>query len=56
MNLNVKIKKIPNPRKEKEEHYYNPVHSGLNSLGLKANLLNDDVLAGIIEQVLAALG
>ena len=32
------IKTIPNPRKEQEEHYYNPAHSGLLELGLKPHL------------------
>lgn len=51
-NLNVQIKSLPNPRKEAEEHYYNPVHTGLLDLGLKPHYLTDDVLAEIMETVL----
>ena len=51
-NLDVRIKSLPNPRKEAEEHYYNPVHTGLLDLGLKPHYLTDDVLAEIMETVL----
>ncbi len=50
--LDVKIKSLPNPRKEAEDHYYNPAHTGLLDLGLKPHYLTDDVLAGMIETVL----
>ena len=49
--LDVAVKCIPNPRKEREEHYYNPKHSGLIELGLKPNYMTDDVIAGMLEQV-----
>lgn len=52
MGLDVKIESIPNPRKEAEEHYYNPTHSGLLELGLQPHYLTDDVLAAMLEQVL----
>ena len=44
MGLNVKVEKITNPRKEKEEHYYNPAHSGLVELGLKPHFMTNEVL------------
>ena len=50
--LNVKIQHIENPRKEAEEHYYNPKHTGLLELGLKPNYLTDEVLEKIIGFVL----
>lgn len=50
--LDVKIKSLPNPRKEAEEHYYNPTHTGLLNLGLEPHYLTDEVLAGMIEIVL----
>lgn len=50
--LNVEIKSIENPRKEAEEHYYNPTHTGLKDLGLEAHYLSDDTLAEIMEMVL----
>ncbi len=51
MGLDVEIKSIENPRKELEDHYYNPVHSGLVELGLEPNFLTDEVLAQMIEIV-----
>lgn len=36
--LNVSIDHIPNPRKEDEEHYYNPIHQKLLDLGYKPNI------------------
>ena len=52
MGLNVKIKSIPNPRKEIEEHYYNPVHSGLIEMGLKPHFMTDVVLSEMLEQII----
>lgn len=51
LGYNVKVDHIQNPRKEKEEHYYNPKYTGLLELGLKPNYLTDDVLAGIFRVV-----
>ena len=51
-NLDVQIKSLPNPRKEAENHYYNPAHTGLLDLGLKPHYLADDVLAQLMETVL----
>ena len=51
MSLQVRIQNIANPRKEKEEHYYNPAHSGLTDLGLKPHLMTDDVLAGMLDRI-----
>jgi UDP-sulfoquinovose synthase len=51
MGFPVEIKSIENPRKEKEEHYYNPAYTGLVELGLKPNYLTDEVMAGMIETV-----
>lgn len=52
INLDVKVQNVKNPRKEKEEHYYNPVHKGLPELGLKPNLLTEDVLIEMMEAAL----
>lgn len=52
MNLTVNIKSIENPRKEKEEHYYNPTHSALVELGLKPNLMSSAVLSEILERII----
>lgn len=52
MGLDVKVQSIPNPRKEMEEHYYNPAHSGLLELGLKPHYLTDEVVASMLSEVL----
>lgn len=52
MGLDVKIKSVPNPRMEKEEHYYNPAFTGLRDIGLQPHLLTDDVLAGMLEVII----
>ncbi|MGH9438515.1 MAG: NAD-dependent epimerase/dehydratase family protein, partial [Terriglobia bacterium] len=51
MGLDVQIKPLPNPRKEKEEHYYNPAHTGLLDLGLEPHPLTDGVLSEMLEFV-----
>jgi UDP-sulfoquinovose synthase len=53
MGLDVRIAPIDNPRKEAEDHYYNPAHSGLTELGLKPHHLTDDVVADMLETILA---
>ncbi len=52
LKLPVEISHIPNPRKEKEEHYYNAQHSGLLELGLKPHPMTDDIVARMIEEVI----
>jgi UDP-sulfoquinovose synthase len=52
MGLNVKVESIPNPRRELEDHYYNPDHSGLTNLGLKPHFMTDEVVAGMLEEVM----
>lgn len=52
VGLDVAIKSIENPRKEREEHYYNPAHSGLMELGLKPHFMTDDVLMSMLETIL----
>ena len=47
----VAVRSIPNPRKEMESHYYNPVHTGLRELGLEPHPLTDEVLHGMFETV-----
>ena len=52
LGLEVEIRSIENPRIEAEEHYYNPVSTGLLELGLKPHYLTDAVLAEMIEPVM----
>jgi UDP-sulfoquinovose synthase len=56
LKLKVEVKPVKNPRKEAEEHYYNPTYTGLFELGLKPNYLTDEVLAQMIEFVLKHKG
>jgi UDP-sulfoquinovose synthase len=52
MGLKVAVNSIPNPRKEKENHYYNAKHSALLELGLKPHYLTDDVVAAMLQHVI----
>lgn len=47
----VEIKSIENPRKEAEEHYYNPSYQGLLELGVKPHYLTDEVMDRLFEVV-----
>ena len=51
LGFDVMIKSIENPRKEAEDHYYNPQHTGLLELGLKPTFLTDEVLSQMILAV-----
>jgi UDP-sulfoquinovose synthase len=52
MGLKIEVRNIENPRKEMEEHYYNPAHHGLAELGLEPHFMTDEVVAGMLDQVL----
>lgn len=52
LRLNVEVQPVENPRKEAEDHYYNPKHTGLLELGLEPNYLTDNVLYQMMEFVL----
>jgi len=52
MGLAVETQSIANPRKEKEEHYYNVRHSALLELGLEPHPMTDDVVAAMLGRVL----
>lgn len=47
----VEINHISNPRKEKEEHYYNPAYKALRDMGLEAHYLNDQIIEEMISLV-----
>ena len=51
LDIKVEICPLENPRKEREEHYYNPAHSGLIELGLKPNFMTVEVLKNLINEV-----
>ena len=44
---------MDNPRREAEEHYYNPRHTGLLDLGLEPHFLTDDVIAEMLAFALS---
>lgn len=49
IGLDVEIQHLPDPRVEKEEHYYNAKHSKLIDLGLKPHLLSDSLLDSLMN-------
>jgi len=53
LGLPVEIKSVVNPRKEAEDHYYNPAHTGLLNLGLEPNYLTDEGLAKLMTVVMS---
>jgi len=50
--LNVKISSVQNPRIETEDHYYNPIHTGLLDLGLQPHYLTDEAISDMLDTVL----
>jgi len=52
LEIDVQMKKIPNPRIEKEKHYYNAKNAGLKKLGLEAELLDENVIIEIAKYVM----
>jgi UDP-sulfoquinovose synthase len=51
LGYQVKIDHLENPRKEAEEHYYNPTYQGLIGLGVRPHYLTDEVLEGMMRVV-----
>jgi UDP-sulfoquinovose synthase len=47
--LKVQINHLPNPRVEKEEHYYNAKNTQLRDLGLEPHLLSESLLDSLIH-------
>ena len=45
----VKVNHIENPRKEAEEHYYNPTYQGLLEIGVTPHYLTDEVLGNMLR-------
>lgn len=52
LGIDVTIQNLENPRKELEEHYYHPQHTGLLELGLQPHLLTEQILAEMMQYVL----
>src|ERR1700730_6243166 len=49
--LDTAIEHLPNPRVEKEDHYYNAKHQRLIDLGLQPHLLRSTLIDSVIETV-----
>ena len=47
--LKVRINHLPNPRVEKEEHYYNARNTQLRDLGLEPHFLSDSLLESLVQ-------
>ena len=47
----VEIQHCENPRVEKEEHYYNAVHTKLLDLGLEPTLLGEELVESMIHTI-----
>ena len=56
LDIDVEVKSIPNPRREPEEHYYNPSCTGLLDLGLKPHYMTTEVLADMMKIALKYSG
>jgi UDP-sulfoquinovose synthase len=49
VGLEPTIDHLPDPRVEKEEHYYNAKHSKLIDLGLRPHLLSESLLDSLVN-------
>jgi UDP-sulfoquinovose synthase len=47
----VQVDHVDNPRVEKEEHYYNAVHTKLLDLGLRPTLLKEELIESVIHAI-----
>lgn len=51
LGYDVEIKSIENPRKEAEEHYYNPTYQGLIDMGVIPHYLTEEVMEEMFNVV-----
>jgi UDP-sulfoquinovose synthase len=51
LGYSVTIDHVDNPRVEKEEHYYNAIHTKLLDLGLEPTLLGEELVESIIHAI-----
>lgn len=51
LGYDVEVKSVENPRKEAEEHYYNPAYQGLIELGVTPHYLTDEVMESMFQIV-----
>lgn len=52
LGLNVEVKSIDNPRKEAENHYYNPTYQGLQDLGVQPHYLTHEVMLKLLSDLI----
>jgi UDP-sulfoquinovose synthase len=51
LGYSVEIQHCDNPRVEKEEHYYNAIHTKLLDLGLKPTLLGEELVESMLHAI-----
>jgi len=51
LGYEVQIDHVDNPRVEKEEHYYNAIHTKLLDLGLQPTLLGEELVESIVHAI-----
>jgi UDP-sulfoquinovose synthase len=56
LGLSTSVTHLPNPRVEKEEHYYHARHQALLDLGLQPHLLHETLIDSLIDWVEARAG
>lgn len=52
LGLDVEVQNLENPRKEAEEHYYNPTYHGLLDMGVEPHYLTDKVMTEMFQVVM----
>ena len=52
LDLDVRVQNLENPRKEAEEHYYNPTYHGLADIGVEPHYLTEDVMEQLFSVVM----
>ncbi|HYH22009.1 MAG TPA: NAD-dependent epimerase/dehydratase family protein [Azospirillum sp.] len=52
LGLDVQVQSVPNPRREKEKHFYKPANGHLLNLGLEPHYMTGGVLAGMLERIM----
>jgi UDP-sulfoquinovose synthase len=51
LGIEARVDHLRNPRLELEEHYYNPTHTKLLSLGLRPTLLSETLIESMLEVI-----
>ena len=51
IGIPVQVRNVANPRVEQEEHYYNPKHTKLPSLGLQPTLLSETLIESALHVI-----